>query len=65
MPVAWISVKDRLPEDGVRVIVWASGALATGATVDNCVRGTWIYSPLMGLAVTHWRPLPDPPKEGE
>jgi len=56
----WISVEDRLPEDGRLVLV--SGGVAR---LEN---GIW-YS-YTGYTrqkiiwnVTHWQPLPEPPKE--
>lgn len=46
----WISVKDRLPEDGERIIV----CYDDGWVCDQC-------TPVDG-GVTHWMPLPQPPK---
>ena len=56
----WISVEDRLPETGERVLIWKRQALEAvryadkkfnrfGRSIDNA---------------THWMPLPEPPKEG-
>ena len=54
----WISVKDRLPEDGQDVLVWDDGGFAY---IDERLCGTWKYGGNYG--VTHWMPLPEPPKE--
>lgn len=60
----WIPVTDRLPEQNTRVI----GFMAwKGITVIEYQNGKW-YSidhlqPLPNEAVTHWMPLPEPPKE--
>ena len=54
----WISVKDRLPEDGQDVLVWDDGGFAY---IDVRLCGTWKYGGNYG--VTHWMPLPEPPKE--
>lgn len=62
----WISVKDRLPEAG-KILVTDGETV----TISN---GAWLYrSPEgkirvpanygAGLTVTHWMPLPEPPKE--
>ena len=60
----WIPVTERLPEQNTRVI----GFMAwTGITAIEYQHGKW-YSidhlqPLPDEAVTHWMPLPQPPKE--
>ena len=74
----WISVEERLPEHGTDVLVLtAPGTLSLG---KNCVVAEYIhprmeksgvfinfyagYDDKNILAVTHWMPLPEPPKEG-
>lgn len=65
-PVKWISVAERLPEQNTRVI----GFMAwKGITAIEYQHGKW-YSidhlqSLPNEAVTHWMPLPEPPKDGE
>lgn len=54
----WISVKDKTPEDGVEVLVWDDGGFAY---IDTWVGHTWKYGGDLG--VTHWMPMPEPPKE--
>lgn len=66
----WISIKDRLPEIGRSVLIyyspWEGDAIQVAKldcdrlTFDICGEfnvGVWI--------VTHWMPLPEPPKEGD
>ena len=62
----WISVKDRLPENGY-VIAFAEigceyliGVLDEAAYVGDgiCCYGDGV----MMMCVTHWMPLPEPPK---
>ena len=62
----WIPVTERLPEQNTRVI----GFMAwKGITAIEYQNENW-YSidhlqPLPNEAVTHWMPLPEPPKDGE
>lgn len=64
----WISVKDRLPEDGKVLCVRKSEAFRDRRYVDilNVDHG-WFMDGAFVVAdgnVTHWMPLPEPPKEG-
>lgn len=62
----WISVKERLPEDDEHYLVWCSDnnscelALYFGD-------GEWLTEDLENITrvVTHWMPLPEPPKMEE
>ena len=53
----WINVKDRLPKDGVEVLVVSDGE--TGASWHEAGEFGWA----IGGTVTHWAPLPAAPKE--
>ena len=57
----WISVKDRLPEEDTWVLVYAKQGFYMNLKVDYIYHGEWFNS----LLVTHWMPLPEPPKEGD
>lgn len=61
----WISVKDRLPEDGIRVLTYAdNGAMFAATHNDGWYVDTGEYYYASPLAIiTHWMPLPDAPKE--
>lgn len=76
----WISVKDRLPEatqPSVKGEIVFSDYVLTclryengsiWITVDTCRvdHGIWLHEvPGEGCKVTHWMPLPEPPKEEE
>jgi len=65
----WIPVEERLPEDGVPVVVWYE---LSGIALGRCCLGDPVFwetkEPLTrhpaGLGrVTHWQPLPPPPEE--
>lgn len=63
---AWIPVTERLPELGERVLCTDGVAVFEQYRVDiSCVYGMWdrfgMKSPMQ--EVTHWMPLPEPPKE--
>jgi hypothetical protein len=60
----WISVKDWLPEYGRRVLVLTT-EYATVAAHFGEVQGIrkWVSHTYPFLKVTHWRELPEPPKE--
>lgn len=59
----WISVKDRLPDLDVEVLIF-NGEIYKGFRTD--MYGPWIwthYDYMPTHDVTHWIPLPEPPKE--
>ena len=61
----WISVKDKLPENKRRVMVYTTqGAYRIG--VFSFVGGegaVWFRCDRSCITCTHWMPLPEPPKE--
>ncbi len=59
----WISVKDKLPEEGERVIVFCSDGIVR---LNRLEYGNFplIFGGGFSKAITtHWMPLPEPPKE--
>lgn len=70
---AWISVKDRLPEDDVMVLCVVSGKPRDWVTLDGAIEiashsrtDGWIvetWPEWEDPKVTHWAPLPEPPEE--
>ena len=61
----WISVEERLPEEGERVLCTDGHCVFEQYRVPlSCVYGTWdrggLKSPMQN--VTHWMPLPEPPE---
>ena len=61
----WISVKERLPEVAWRVLVTDGTNVNFGYTLCFEIKGVspWCtLSPVMPDKVTHWMPLPEPPK---
>ena len=67
-PVAWIPVTERLPEDRSDVLVVAYWHERWGVYMGWCApeRAEWSVHIGIGdrndVAVTHWMPLPEPPK---
>ena len=62
-PNRWISVEERLPQDNKNVLVYMRYSGISLASYVPFLQ-TWVDSESCGLDVTHWRPLPEPPKEG-
>jgi hypothetical protein len=64
----WISVKDRLPEQDMQILAWSGGL---GDIPPFCTGGyeLWNWSIKFSpndcrlTGITHWMPLPEPPKE--
>ena len=63
----WISVKDRLPEMCTDVIVCNENGRVYSAWY-NYGDNSWLYAftaEIITHKVTHWMPLPEPPKEDD
>ena len=61
----WISVTDRLPEPWKQVIIYSLHDFCESAVyigVPGKWRVTWNHEMLDADSVTHWMPLPEPPK---
>lgn len=61
----WVSVKEKLPENSVLVLVMSSSGQHV-AWISEIIKGHvfWQYSDCCGCfadSVTHWMPLPEPP----
>lgn len=62
----WISVKDRLPEPLVDVLAYRPirSPSRRCITIEHVTEGShWLFDWLG--SVSHWMPLPAPPKEAE
>jgi hypothetical protein len=62
----WISVEDRLPPDGQTVLIWSAGYIYQGWYEKTSLICGDFYDKdtcLIIENVTHWMPLPEPPKE--
>lgn len=57
----WIPVTERLPEDDDDVLIMSSGSISMG--YFNIFRGYWVDYEGDDDNITHWMPLPEPPKE--
>lgn len=67
----WISIKERLPEELTEVMVFME-ATPQGVFMAFLENGKWLdgYSGkgivlMQQELVTHWMPLPEPPKEDD
>jgi hypothetical protein len=65
----WIPVTERLPEKDVRVLVWMKDNEEGYTQMDtdrwSCTMEQGYHWVRWGKNVTHWMPLPEPPKEVE
>jgi hypothetical protein len=57
----WIPVTERLPEEDVRVLVWVGANSCNFPVIDTdrIHNGRWVR---WDEYITHWMPLPEPPK---
>ena len=62
----WISVEDKLPELNKEVLVaWTDGVIGFASRIKSeCKeeRWNWDIAALFDETITHWQPLPEPPK---
>ena len=61
----WISVDDRLPEDDSDVLAYLSIGEESRICPANYAKSVWfdcIFNMPVTESVTHWMPLPQPPK---
>lgn len=58
----WISVNEKLPDEETRVLVALDGTFNSYTLIDTdrILNGKWVR---WSVSVTHWMPLPEPPKE--
>ncbi|EFA5096629.1 DUF551 domain-containing protein [Escherichia coli] len=69
-PDGWISCSDRMPDDGQHVIILCDGAFVLYAQYRDSeffdvVRNGEEFFETQSRNVTHWMPLPEPPKEAK
>ena len=62
----WVSVKDRLPEQGVYVLGFRPDAVFDKNKITKLGKtqfenAEWLFEGIE--RVTHWMPLPEPPKQ--
>jgi len=66
-PMEWISVKDRLPEKFTAVIVYRTrkgeSPIVEQGTLE--LNGWWKVFGTRTKSVTHWMPMPEPPREAD
>lgn len=62
--LAWISVAERLPEEGERVLAWDTD-FKECETATYYAHDGWGGDVIASLNVTHWMPFPAPPTASE
>ena len=55
----WISVDERLPDFEGKYLVYT---IKGNVTIAYCYSPSWESNPQFDYWVTHWMPLPEPPK---
>lgn len=60
----WVSVKEKLPKIGQRVLVYQKDGVHGGNSIDIEYRMCEDFWSEQGIHsdITHWMPLPTPPK---
>ena len=61
----WISCKEKMPDDGVNVLIYAGNRMISLAWYDKDMGYFYICDSdykYNSLDVTHWQPLPEPPE---
>lgn len=59
----WISIEDKLPEKGERVLI-TNGAFVCESFLANNDKWQRGGTDLFFMQPTHWQSMPEPPKEG-
>jgi len=58
----WISVKERLPENRERVLIFGKDKSDNECIlIDSYSNDYWITEGMYDIKITHWMPLPEPP----
>ncbi len=70
--IGWISVKDKLPDLNIEVLLYLNNEIRIGARWDSfdfendCDSYSWYIPEYFDtISPSHWQPLPEPPKEKE
>lgn len=61
----WVNAEGRLPNEEIEVIAWiAPHGIVKSGNAENAVvyGGKWYDRAGRTCTVTHWMPLPEPPK---
>jgi hypothetical protein len=59
VPGKWIPVSEQMPENDGAYLCWDNRYVTTYAFIF----GTWQENQFVAKNITHWMPLPNPPKE--
>ena len=61
----WISVKDRLPDHSGYYLVYALGGQDIAEYYKSVKPSGGFQNHRLTYTITHWQPLPEPPKEAD
>lgn len=59
----WISVRDRLPEQDQMVLTWSYDEIIAWGAIKHGVWSAIRDEYGQEITITHWMPLPEPPKD--
>ena len=59
----WISVEERLPEEDKDVLAYNGAYMIIAAYATNPTKYWYTITGSVTRTITHWMPLPEPPKE--
>ena len=59
----WINVDKRMPENCIDVLVFIRSGYTSITSIAHTLKGRWWSRGIPVENVTHWIPMPEPPKE--
>ena len=63
IPVEWISIEEQMPDIGKKVLCYHRNKKSSDFICENRYLGSGLWYRTGNDEVTHWLPIPEPPKE--